>query len=314
MSEEAARWIVAIPAKNEEERLEGALAAVDEASARLTTPVCALVLANDCHDRTEAVASAFARQSRIPVLVRSVELPPTLAHAGGARATAVRAAFTAFRARADDWLLTTDADCRLEIEALMEMEAGFGRGADLVLARIECLPDPFDPVPEEAVHWGTPHVTWRGKVRQLVETIRRGRVPDPPLHDDYGGAGIAIKVSAYRALGGFAAVPTNEDFALVNAADRAGMTVNRQTGAIVHAMTRARGRATGGMADALAANLRVSRTGGTRLVERHQSTAARIAANPSHATAFRCDPDEVEPVDTAITGLDQIISRYETRL
>ena len=306
-----ARWIVALPAKDEAARLPAALDALDAAAASVDGPVGVLVLANNCLDATPGVAAEAARHCRrIDVAVREVKLPPSQAHAGGARGTAVQAAFAAFAARKTDYLLTTDADARLAPDALRRMAAAFSCGADLVLGRIECVPDPFDPVPPEALAWGTPQVLWRHKVRQLAETIVTGSVPVPPLHDDYGAAGLAITVGAYRRLGGFLAVPSDEDRTLVSAADRAGLRVDRQSGAVVRALARATGRAEGGMAAALARNVRAARLGEARLVERHDLTAARLLAHPSHAHAFSEDATALEPVEDAIAGLDRLIAAY----
>lgn len=306
------RWIVAVPAKNEGDRLGEALTALDVAAGAASLPVNALVLANNCSDLTVMIAeSAASRCARVKVVTRDVTLPTQQAHAGGARAVAVRAAFEAFGAKSEDYLLTTDADARFAPDALARMEAAFWRGADVVLDKIECLHDPLDPVTQEALDWGTPQVEWRHKVRQLAETIATGAVPFPPLHDDYGAAGIAITVGAYRRLGGFMAVPSDEDKALVAAADRAGLRVDRQSGAVVNVLARATGRATGGMAAALARNAEAARLGTAQLVERHDLTAARLHAYPSHAYAFSDEAMALEPVEDAIAGIDRLIASYE---
>jgi hypothetical protein len=308
------RWLVALPAKDEVERLPGALTALDAAARGARHPVAALVLANNCLDETHAVATAVAaRLDRLMVAVRSVELAPGLAHAGGARVTAMNAAFAAFAMRRSDLLLTTDADARLAADALARMERAFAMGADVVLAKIECAPDPFDPVTEAALAWGTPQVLWRHKVRQLAETIRTGAVPWPPLHDDYGAAGIACTAAAYERIGGFRAVPNDEDKTFVAAADRLGLAVDRQSGAVVEVLTRATGRATGGMAAALARNAEAARVGLPCLVERHDLTAARLYAQRSHAAAFADEPADLEPVEDAIAGIDRLIAVYERR-
>ncbi len=251
-----------------------------------------------------------ARCHHFRTIVHEIDLPPAQAHAGGARACAVRMAFEAFGAQACDYLLTTDADARLAPDALTRMEAAFARGADTVLAKIECVHDPLDPVTQEALDWGTPQVLWRHKVRQLAETIATGTVPFPPLHDDYGAAGIAITVDAYRRLGGFPCVPSDEDRALVGAADRAGLRVDRQSGAVVQALARATGRAAGGMATALATNADAAARGDARLVERHDLTAARLYAHPDHAHAFADCVAAMEPVEDAIAGIDRLIATY----
>ncbi len=69
-------------------------------------------------------------------------------------------------------------------------------------AKFECTSDPWDPVPEEALSWGLPGVVWRHCVRRFVEMVRCRRVAPPHFHDDYGGAGIAVRIGANLELGG----------------------------------------------------------------------------------------------------------------
>lgn len=305
------RWIVALPAKNESQRLEGAIAALDRAAAASDLGVSVLVLANDCVDDTADVARRAARKAqRLALSVEPRSLPPSLAHAGGARVSAVNDALRRFSAGAHDLLFTTDADARLRPDAFSRMESAFRRGADVVLAKIECIQDPFDPACELALRWALLRATWRHRVRQLVETVRTGAIPDPPLHDDYGGAGIAATVKAYRGLGGFAPVPAEEDLRFVRAADRSNLHVNRQSGAAVDVFTRVTGRADGGMAADIAACTAAVAKGLACVVENHKLTARRILRDPTHARAFATSVTEWEPVEDAIRGLDRAIAHY----
>ena len=308
------RWIVALPARNEAERLPAALLALDRAAARTEGRVCVLVFANGCADETGPLARRLAPAlPDIDLMVVEDVLPEAECHAGGARRASVEAARRAFLAGPQDLLFTTDADAQLAPEGLRVARGAFERGADLVLARIDCVADPFDPAPEAAVAWGTPGVLWRHKVRTLAEAVRTGRVPCPPLHDDYGGAGIAIRFAAYDALGGFASVPSNEDKRLVLAADRAGFEVDRACGFAVSVYTRMTGRAVGGMATALAQNALRAERNAPCLVERHDVTLARLLRDPSHASAFVEDPVALEPAEAAILGIDAAMASFAAR-
>jgi hypothetical protein len=286
------RWIVAIPAKNEAERITDALHALDAAAAQAAREVRVLVLANNCSDDTAKLAGSFVARHRLHLEVRDHVLPPHLAHAGGARRSAVDTAMTLFDVTGRDLLLSTDADARLKPDTFCQMERAFDRGADLVLAKFETVHDAL--------------------VRQLVETLRLQRIPSPPLHDDYGAAGIAARVCAYHGLGGFQSVPFNEDKNFVGAADRAHYNVNRQSGAVIEVLARANGRAAGGMAAELR-NCAVAAAGGvTCLVERHELTVRRLFQNPCHSRAFAETITEWEPVDQAIAGLNSVIARVAT--
>lgn len=306
------RWIVAIPAKNEAERINDALHALDAAAAHAAREVRVLVLANNCSDDTAKLAGSFVARHRLHIEVRNQVLPQRLAHAGGARRSAVDTAMTLFDVSGRDLLLSTDADARLKPDTFWQMERAFDRGADLVLAKFETVHDALDPVSDAALQWDRLRVRWRSRVRQLVETLRLRRIPSPPLHDDYGAAGIAARVCAYHGLGGFQSVPFNEDKNFVSAADRAHYNVNRQSGAVIEVLARANGRAAGGMAAELR-NCAVAAAGGvTCMVERHELTARRLFQNPCHSLAFAETITEWEPVDQAIAGLNSVIARVAT--
>jgi hypothetical protein len=160
------------------------------------------------------------------------------------------------------------------------------------------------------LQWGSRRAIWRHRVRQLVETVRTGVIPHPPLHDDYGAAGIAATVEAYRKLGGFTAIPSEEDLHFVRAADRADLRVDRQSGATVDVFTRTTGRAQGGMAADIARCSEAVTRGLACLVENHQLTTRRILCNPTHAGAFPDRVTEWEPAEDAIRGLDRAIARF----
>ncbi|MGD9804684.1 MAG: glycosyltransferase family 2 protein [Hyphomicrobiaceae bacterium] len=308
------RIIVVIPAKDEAERIGEALLALDAAAACTPIPVFALVLANNCADDTADVAREAARQLRHCMLETvTVELPDQLAHAGGARRRAVAQGIRRYAATSDDIIVSTDADARLRRDALWRIWNAISQGDDLVLAKIECVTDPLDPVPEDALDWGRPGIIWRHCVRRFVETVLSGRVASSQLHDDYGGAGIAVRVDAYHRLGGFSPIACNEDLEFVRAADRRHMRVNRHSGVVVDVLARAQGRARGGMADALRHCVAAARQQIPCRVEHHTATIRRILRNPSHAYAFATEITEWECAADAISGLEDAIAAYGHR-
>ncbi|MGE0764972.1 MAG: glycosyltransferase family 2 protein [Hyphomicrobiaceae bacterium] len=305
------RYIVVIPARDESERLEGALSAIERAAAATSKPVALLVLANNCTDETAAFARHIAVGfDRCVVEVTEEHLPSDRAHAGGARQRAFARALRTFNASEGDILVSTDADARLRGDAFRHMDRAFEAGAQVVLAKLESMTDPLDPVADHAVAWGRPGLLWRCSVRRFVETVRSGEIASSAVHDDYGGAGIAICVEAYNALGGFPPIPCHEDLWLVRAADAAAMSVNRQSGVIVDVLARATGRARGGMADTLARFGAAATENIPCLVEHHSATIRRVFRNPTHANAFPARITEWEPASAAIAGLERAIASF----
>lgn len=304
--------IVALPAKNEEQRILGALEAINEAAGLASTPVRVLVFLNNTEDATAAiVGEASPRLRNCAFRAQLAVLPSHAANAGTARREAVNRAFALFGAFDKDILLTTDADARLRPDCFSRMLGAFGAGADLVLAKLHCVPDAFEPAPPGAVDLALRKAEWRHRVRELIEAVRSGHRHSPPAHDDYGGAGIAARVSAYRRLGGFPAVEFNEDLAFVRSADQAGMNVSRRSGATIDVLTRRAGRAAGGMAQDLSSCAASVARGLTAVVERHDLTLARIMQLRSHAHAFSENVREWESIETAIAGLERALATFE---
>ena len=75
-----------------------------------------LILANNCRDGTALAARSFADVAPFPLQIVECRLPPSEAHAGGARRAAMdRAAdLLATGAARDGVILTTDADSRAQ--------------------------------------------------------------------------------------------------------------------------------------------------------------------------------------------------------
>ncbi|MGJ3232420.1 MAG: glycosyltransferase [Oceanicaulis sp.] len=294
------RWCVALPARDEARRLPGALEALDAAAAMCAGPVDIIVLADHCRDATADLArSAPMRHARIDVIERGSG--PELV--GAARRDACEEALDRLGDRPGALLLTTDADARVHEEALARMEHAFARGADLACARLDPAPDPFDTAAPDVIRKARAAALRRALIRRLAARRDGGR-DLPALHDDYGGAGLALTASAYRRLGGFDAVSHDEDRRLVRAAERAGLIVDRRSRARVKVLARRRGRAPGGMAADLA---RVA-GGAADRVERCDLTLARLAAGNSALDIIEARPEALEPLEIALAGLKRALA------
>ena len=315
--ERLSRWVAVIPAKDEAERVESCVLAIASAARMSSLPVSVFVLANNSTDRThEIVLDLAPTLHEIELSCQTITLPPQLAHAGGARRTAVDRALSRYAPdkRSSLLLFSTDADSRVQPDFFVKLERAYSNGADVVLAELNIVSDPLAPISEAALAWDHERSIWRSRVRTYLEILRTHRVPPRPLHDDYGGSGITLRVAAYDTLGGFQPVPFNEDKNLVAAADRTGMIVNRNSGAMIDVSGRALGRATGGMAQELLNCEAAVAEGRPCLVEHHVSTLARIRANPVHANAFVEAPTNLEAVSDAIAAFDRELALLAKQL
>jgi glycosyltransferase involved in cell wall biosynthesis len=135
--------IVAIPARDEEERIGAcleALLAQRDRCGRLLPPdaLGVVLLLNNCSDRTAAIAKSRLVSGRTPFALVDVALPPSQANAGFARRLALDLA-AAWLAPADHprgVLLTTDADSRVPPQWLVRNWAALSGGSRAVAGRV----------------------------------------------------------------------------------------------------------------------------------------------------------------------------------
>lgn len=215
---------VVVPAHDEEALLPGCLAALQRAARLAAAPVRLLVVADACTDQTVRRARE-AGAAVAEIQARSV---------GAARAAGMRAVLSRLPGTdpADVWLATTDADT-LVPPGWLARQLGYARqGWDVVL--------------------GTVTVTdWDGRPPHAAAAFaahyRHGNGPHPHVH----GANFGIRASAYLAAGGFRALRTAEDRALLHALRAVGSTTVRAADIAVQTSARRQARAPRGFSHLL---------------------------------------------------------------
>ncbi|MEJ2865055.1 glycosyltransferase [Actinomycetospora flava] len=206
---------VVVPAHDEEDLLADCLAGLRHAAAAVAdrARVRVLVVADACTDRTGEVARAHG-----------VEVLTIAAHNVGR----ARAAGAAVLIDTVDWLATTDADSVVPREWLAAQLAAAARGADAWVGTVE------------VVDWsGLP-----GAVSARYRADYEGGDPHRHVH----GASLGVAAAAYRAVGGFPALATGEDVALVGRLERTGHRLVRDRAHPVVTSARTEGRTPGGFA------------------------------------------------------------------
>lgn len=242
------RIAIAIPVRDEAERLDRLLSALAVAAGQVFCPVTALVLANNCADDTAAIARAF-HDPALSVETVEVAFSAADASAGRARGLAMDLAW-----RPDALLMTTDGDATPApgwIAAALDHVAG---GADLVCGTIGAKAGHVLATPSgariaaaEGAYGGLVH-----EIRHSLDQVA-GRAPSggPRPHYMESGACIAIRADAFAAIGGLPAVPSSEDRALVHRAGCHGLSIRYAKDMHAQVSARLDGRAAGGMAECL---------------------------------------------------------------
>ncbi len=194
---------VIVPAHNEQDLLPACLASLRRAARALPdVPVGLVVVADACTDRTAQAARA-AGATVVTVSVRNV---------GAARAAGISELLRRVRTLdpADVWLATTDADTVVPESWLRQQVRCAGQGWDAVVGTVQ------------VADWSG----YRPDVRSHYDSFYdRGDGPHPHVH----GANLGVRASAYLAAGGFPAVPTAEDHALVTALAAQGRVLRTRT-------------------------------------------------------------------------------------
>ncbi len=238
---------VAVPVRDEEDRLEACLDALDRQVCGRADHI--VVLLNNCTDRSAEIARGMRSRLNSTLHVIEMLLPPERANAGHARRLAMNQA--ARRAGAAGVILTTDADGRVDPEWVGANLAALHAGADAVAGWVELDPQDWGAIPmalheADALECG---------YDSACDALHAGLDPDPddpwPRHTQASGASLAVTVAAYRAAGGLPAVPCGEDRAFVTALRQIDARVRHAPECRVVVSGRLAGRAVGGMADTI---------------------------------------------------------------
>lgn len=238
--------VVAIPVRNEVERIELCLAALCGQS---RAPDIVMLLLNNCNDGTGELARKINRRLPFRLDIACVTLPPSRANAGNARRLAMRLA--ADHAGPYGTLLTTDADAVVPPDWIARNLAALAAGVDAVCGAIV-----VDPVEATAIPQALRDDDFlECELLDLLDDIAFSADPEPhdprPRHCQASGASLAISSRSFRRVGGIPQVASGEDRALIDALMRMDTRVRHDPDIVVVVSARLHGRALGGMADTI---------------------------------------------------------------
>jgi Glycosyl transferase family 2 len=272
-----ARPVVAVPAKNEAERLPILLRALAAQSWMMGShrPLDVVIVLNNCSDESpEIVRMAAALHVELNVDLIEADFPCLQAHVGSARRLAMQRAQHLGGPSAI--LISTDADATPDPDWIKASLRAIQAGADIVGGHLI-----GDKSEEKMLGPGfnrraTQHLRYAAlvdRLKSLFDPIDH----DPwPRHCDHTGASIAVRAEVYKAVGGIPAISFREDMAFVANAVAAGYRLRHAPDVRVGVSARLQGRAQGGMADCLKAWIADEAAGLPHLVESADCVRSRL--------------------------------------
>jgi hypothetical protein len=311
-------FVVAIPVKDEEERLPACLAALARQQDRAwnsvsPTGIRIVIFANNCHDRSAVVARNRAKALLLDVRVIEACLPPTIAHAGGARRAAMdlAEAWLVEAGESDGVILVTDADSQVAPDWIAENLAAFAAGAEAVLGRIN-LDEEGDDLPEALHRRGELEDTYEKLLTELSWLLDPLEHDPWPHHATISGASLGVTRTAYCRVGRLPRVPLGEDKALIAVLSRHDMRIRHCPTAHVITSGRTDGRAPGGVADTLSVRSREPEAFCDEALEPFRIAFARAAwraclRRRHGAGRLALDQDWVDKLEISAREVDDLI-------
>lgn len=243
----APKAVVAIPVKNEAERLPSCLQALAAQEGVDFDDVAVLLLLNNCTDATLDVVRDLAPTLPFRLEVHSVELDAPRANAGWARRLAMDAA--ARIAAPDGVLLTTDADTRVHCDWVEANLREIARGMDAVAGYVMADPMELMELPPSILERGRLEWEYQQLVAELDARVDCEEHDPWPRHNQNCGASATVTLRAYRLIGGLPPRPVGEDRALFEMIRRIDGRIRHSLDVQVETSARTDGRACGGLAD-----------------------------------------------------------------
>ena len=250
-------FVVAIPVKDEEDRLPACLRALAQQRDQLGRPippelVRIVIFAKNCTDQSASLARRLGESSLLDVRVVEAQLPRAAAHAGNARRAAmdIAEAWLEEGGEREGVILTTDADSQVAPNWIAENIAAFAAGAEAVLGRID-LDGEGKFLPEALHRRGELEDTYEGLLTEaswLLDPLEHNQWPH---HATISGASLGVTRMAYCRVGRLPRVFLGEDKALIALLSRYDARIRYCPTVHVTTSGRTNGRAPGGVADAL---------------------------------------------------------------
>lgn len=244
------RCTVVLPVRNEGRLIERTLRALADQDEVAADAFEVLVLANNCSDDSAAQARQVADGARCRILVVEAALPPPFDNVGAARRAlmeqaAERLSGVAHDAPSPAVILSTDGDTQVDRDWVAANLREIDAGADAVGGLIRTEDDAAWPA-------GLLRIQRLDRAYCLLRSKHESQVDpadaDPwPRHHHHFGASLAVRLTAYRRVGGLPRVRFLEDVALIDRLAQADCRIRHSPQVRVRTSGRLDGRAEVGL-------------------------------------------------------------------
>jgi hypothetical protein len=246
----APRAIVAIPVRDEAERIGACLDAVAAQTGLEPGNAGIVLFVNNTRDDTIEAVREIAPRLALPLRLFERDSPD--ANAGWARRHAMDAAAAWLEETGSGGaILTTDADSRVPPHWIAHTLAIIAAGADAVAGQIALDPADEAALPAALRARGRLEETYERLLTELDARIDPQRTDPWPRHWTQSGASLAVTLAAYRRVDGMPAIALGDDRAFVSRLRAANLVVRHDPRIVVATSGRLAGRAKGGVADTM---------------------------------------------------------------
>lgn len=245
------RAVVAIPVCNEAGRIGACLTSLAAQIGIGVGELGVVLFLNNCTDDTANQVAAL--RPSLPIAVRVIEQDFAGANAGWARRSAMEsaAAWLEEGAASNGVILTTDADSRVPADWVARNLAAIADGADAVAGRITLDEADAARLPAALHARGALEGAYEALLTELQARIDPLPYDPWPRHWTTSGASLAVRLSAYRQVGGMPPLAVSEDRAFVSSLLSSDARVRHNPDILVVTSGRLDGRAPGGAADTM---------------------------------------------------------------
>lgn len=303
--------ILAIPARNEEDRLPSLFAslAAQDWQRYHNRPLSVVMVLNNCTDGSRyAVKRAMEQYKTLAITLIEEHFEADKAHVGSARRLAMETALASVSDPALTAILTTDADSTPRGDWVSANVRHLSEGIDLVCGWVWLDKEEYEQLSRHFTSRTQSDQDYHQAVDRLASLLNPLPHDPWPRHSDRCGASLALKGNVYQAIGGLPALPCGEDYALVDRVRDAGYLIRHPMDVVVETSARLVGRAPGGMAESLRDCLNDATEDRPFLVEHPKRTWQRLKM---HHMVAENDDSEFIPAHEAMALLNQMIAEAE---